>query len=317
MSQDFSPFWYWIKERQRIYLKRLLNQPREEWTRDPILQTYAFCNVFREHDRVTKWIDTNLRKPYADHPNLWFMMCWARQINWPPTLAATLAETGLPDKWDPARACASMRALQQRGEKVYTGAYMLRGDIQKEGGGSNDKPTYTCFKVLDPVWKAVKDGNIPVGGNVSIEAVTKWLESFHGWGGFLAYEVATDLRHTRYLQHAPDINSWANPGPGAKRGLNRLFGRSVKAEVRRDQAIEEMMLLLDLSRTELPGWVRPDAVDFTTVLTTGTKGNVTKRVLTAQLEMRDIEHSLCETDKHLRVKLGEGRPRAKFTPTVE
>jgi hypothetical protein len=28
--------------------------------------------------------------------------------------------------------------------------------------------------------------------------------------------------------------------------------------------------------------------------------------------MRDIEHSLCETDKYLRVKNGEGRPRAKY-----
>jgi hypothetical protein len=30
------------------------------------------------------------------------------------------------------------------------------------------------------------------------------------------------------------------------------------------------------------------------------------------LEMRDCEHSLCEFDKYMRVKLGEGRPRQKF-----
>ena len=30
------------------------------------------------------------------------------------------------------------------------------------------------------------------------------------------------------------------------------------------------------------------------------------------LEMRDIEHCLCEYDKYERVRLGEGRPRAKY-----
>ena len=30
------------------------------------------------------------------------------------------------------------------------------------------------------------------------------------------------------------------------------------------------------------------------------------------LEMREIEHSLCEFDKYERTRLGEGRPRAKY-----
>jgi hypothetical protein len=31
------------------------------------------------------------------------------------------------------------------------------------------------------------------------------------------------------------------------------------------------------------------------------------------LEMRDIEHSLCEFDKYERVRLGQGKPRSKYT----
>ena len=31
------------------------------------------------------------------------------------------------------------------------------------------------------------------------------------------------------------------------------------------------------------------------------------------LEMRDIEHSLCEFDKYERVRLGQGAPRSKYT----
>ena len=32
------------------------------------------------------------------------------------------------------------------------------------------------------------------------------------------------------------------------------------------------------------------------------------------LEMREIEHCLCEFDKYERARLGEGRPRAKYKP---
>jgi hypothetical protein len=183
---------------------------------------------------------------------------------------------------------------------------MLRGDIQNPTSlVANDKPTYTCFKVLDPVFHDYTDrfGDPAEEEHFpqTIEGWTKYLESFHGWGGFLAYEVATDLRHTRYLCDAPDIMTWANPGPGAKRGLNRLFGRPLKQEVSRSQAIEEMQAILSWSLKDMPTWVRSDAKDF-------------KRYPKPRLEMRDIEHSLCEVDKYLRVQTGAGRPRAKFNP---
>ena len=114
-----------------------------------------------------------------------------------------------------------------------------------------------------------------------------WLKQFRGWGDFMAYEVITDLRHTRYLNKAPDINTWAVAGPGAIRGLNRLHGRDYKKGMSQAQACAEMRELLELSRDALPDFVPP-------------------------LELREIEHSLCETDKWLRVKQGQGRIRAKY-----
>lgn len=85
--------WYWMTERHKIYTKRSRGVPREQWTSDPILMEYRFCNVFRELDRVTIWVRKSWRDKYSRHPNLWFAMCVARQINWPDTLA----EAGFPD----------------------------------------------------------------------------------------------------------------------------------------------------------------------------------------------------------------------------
>jgi hypothetical protein len=98
-----TPLLKFMKARHAIFLARRegANPP---WTRDPILQTYKFTNVYRELDRVTVWVDTFIRKPYYDHPHLWFMLAITRQINWPPTLKALISDSRAwpheRDRWD-------------------------------------------------------------------------------------------------------------------------------------------------------------------------------------------------------------------------
>lgn len=291
LNEHQHKFWYWINERHNIYLRRQAGESAP-WTDDPILQKYRFCNVFRELDRVTCWIRNHWRRR---HRNTWFAMCIARQINWPPTLG----RIGFPFVWEPDKVFKTLTEMRNAGEKIYTGAYMLRGDIQRNHNTTNDKPSYTVYSVLDPVYKAYQKefGGTPYADSgtfpfQNIEGVTRWLSKFHGWGGFLSYEVATDLRHTFVLQLASDIHTWANPGPGARRGLNRYHGRPVKAQLTVPNAVVEMRDLLAKSGRHL-GIHVPD------------------------LEMRDIEHSLCEYDKYMRVYLGEGRPRGTYRPSTD
>jgi hypothetical protein len=108
----------------------------------------------------------------------------------------------------------------------------------------------------------------------------------------MAYEMVTDMRHTPLLNDAKDIMTWANMGPGAQRGLRRLGYPATNQK----QGNESMRALLDNWTEKL--WAKiPEpytAADY------------------PLLEMRDIEHSLCETDKYLRTKNGEGFPRGKF-----
>jgi hypothetical protein len=116
---------------------------------------------------------------------------------------------------------------------------------------------------------------------------------YTGFGGFMAYEVACDLRYTRYLKSAPDLRTWAHAGPGAKRGLNRLLGKGAKERpFLSDAAAAESMCWL-LGKIDA-AWPHAPA-----------------------LELREIEHSLCEFDKYERARLGEGRPRSYFHPQEE
>ena len=281
-----TEFFHFMLERHRIYTRRAAGEPWP-WTEDRILQEWRFCNVFRELDTTTQWIRIHWRGPLDERVSetmLWFMMCVARQINYIPTLAA-LTDAGFPFRWDPDQAVRTMQALAAQGKKVYTSAYMLRGPA---AGG--DKASYTIHHVLQPLWEA-RDRltgyfTRPEPG-ATLEGFWSLLCAFHGWGPFLAYEVVTDLRHTRLLRHAPDILTWANPGPGAVRGLNRLANRPLTAIPPRYQLINEMRDLLEGRRRFIPDEFPP-------------------------LELRDIEHTLCEFDKYERVRLGEGAPRQRY-----
>jgi len=286
---------YWINERQAIYERRLHNVPWP-WTSDPILQEYSFCNVFRELDKVTVWVRENWREPYYDHPNLWFAMCIARQINWPETLA----ELEWPENVDAAyweRMRSALYERKARGDKIYTGAYMINGPKQKdiEANGTNCKIDFTINQVLRPLYEA---GDPFKQGVHTIEGITRYLSQFMGWSGFMGYEVASDLRHTRYLNYAPDILTWANPGPGAMRGVKRVYGYGV------DENPKHLSKETHFVEAMCEIWEK--------LVGGGEHTLLSDAVLNHPFEMREVEHSLCELDKYLRVKNGEGRPRAKY-----
>jgi plasmid stabilization system protein ParE len=123
--------------------------------------------------------------------------------------------------------------------------------------------------------------------NRTLRAVFDELLQVRGIGSFIAYEIVSDLRHTRLLREARDINTWANVGPGAMRGLRRLDASMTNA-----RALPAMIELLGESRQYTAEWV-------------------------PQMELRDIEHVLCEFDKFCRVKFGEGRPRSTYKGKAE
>lgn len=276
-----------MTERHRIYLRREEGMAKP-WTKDLILQRYRFCNVYRELDTVTIWIRKNIREPYRAHPHLWFMLAMARQINWPDTLQEIMDRGGWPDaKYDWKKARKIMLARQARGDQLYTGAYMLNAHGTKPDD-PKDKAFFTTKLVLDSVWqnrveitKAFELG--------TMRAAWESLLPHHGWGPFTAYEVVCDARYTRYGNSGgwnALATAWANPGPGAFRGLNRLHGREVMPNGDRERAVAEMQAYL--------AWISP-RWDFAPTL-----------------EMREIEHCLCEFDKYERTRLGEGRPRSTY-----
>lgn len=298
-----------MKARHDIYLDRKAGKPGP-WTADPVLRDGRFCNIFRELDTVTIWVDKHIRQPFADHPHLWFMLAAARYINWPDTLAELIQTKQWPDNpdFEPSWLTTALEHRAVRGDKVYTGAYMIRAesDPSKEWY-SWTKHRYIAEIVLGRLWEDREEWQRMLETTPGVLRAFNRLETvwekfqqprYIGWGPFMAYEVVTDLRHTRYLRNAPDIWTWANAGPGAIRGLNRLYGRDLAAKPRPEQTNAEMLkLMIELNDLDEPGFNE----------TFGEPCDINPR-----FEMRDIEHTLCEHDKYQRVANGEGKMRSKY-----
>jgi hypothetical protein len=345
--QDF--FWN-ARERHAIYLRRRAGLPRP-WTTDPVMDRYRITNVYRELDKTTKWFRENVRDPMRDKPEVLLatvLFRWFNTIRTGETLfKQTLLGSG-KTPWELYLSTGDVTpmhdALRAQGAPWVTGAYMIRspegmdkldGILKSFDDFANDHADMKG-KMAEATWRDVADLCLKLREDpydrVSLHDVWQWLKQFYGQGAFLAYEVVTDLRFTALLDMAPDINTWANPGPGALRGANILLGRVErgrkgrldKSTVPEAHAVMEALLELSKDPSYWPQeFTRLDDPDVN-LLAHGPVWDHIGDVLSNKVgigwkpgdwpawEMREPEMQLCEHTKIVRTRLGFGRPRGTY-----
>lgn len=267
---------YWIEERYSIFLQKESGSLLE-WTKDPILKEYRFCNVFREDDKETKWIHTNWLQPNKNDPNLWFNMAIARFINW----HESLKELGYSKRWNPDKFCNILHRRKDEGLKTFTGAYIV-----STNGASVSKIDYISYNVLSPLWlnrKKIQPTELD-----SLQTFYERLIEYDGLGSFMAAQVIADVKHSPVLKKAKDWYTWAARGPGSRRGLNRVYGRD------KNSAWSEEAWLSSLKDLSIE-------VEDKILEITGRK-----------IDNQNLQNCLCEFDKYMRVKNGEGKPRSRY-----
>lgn len=289
IDKEVELYFATARERYQIMLRKniaKLNAPAKSGplSDDKIFNDWFFCNVFREDDKTTIWIKENVREPYRNNPNVLWMMVACRLFNKISTLKrlqqACIFEL---QEWNRNQAEAALEDV-----KPLTGAaYMVHTPygMDKLRG---------CLKLVDD---AARDNEERISlirpGITTLEGFWNILLPADCFGPFMAYEVVTDLKHTYWLEHAPDIMTWASPGPGACLGLSRLVGEKVSygSAEHRKAAIVCMQEILSRSmmlrhwdgRAGWPSW-----------------------------DMRTVEHWLCEHSKYCRVKFDGKRMKRKY-----
>lgn len=273
-----------IRERYAIYVRRFEEGLPKPWTSDPILQRYRFCNVYRELDAVTVWIRKNWRSPYHKHPDLWFAMVVARLLNLPASLEALDVERHVLN-WDPKSFKKILRVRKEAGERVFNGAYMIHADA-KEGWLKTD---YLAERVLIPMWKD-RETVRPRKGD-RLEQFYNRLRNYRDMGPFMIGQVIADTKYVAPLLQASDWWTWAAPGPGSQRGLNRVTGRA-PGEPWKDGQVNHWLPTLQKLQTKIDPLLREAGMP--------------------RMCAQDLQNCLCEFDKYERVRLGEGRPKQLY-----
>lgn len=120
---------------------------------------------------------------------------------------------------------------------------------------------------------------------------TAWeiLITRNNWGSFMAGQVVDDWSWTPLLWKAKDQYSWAPQGPGSVRGLNRLLGLPLRTRHKQEEWLEHLRALRMAVVSGLGNRFR-------------------------NMTLHDCQNALCEMDKYLRAKNGEGKPRSIYRP---
>lgn len=279
-------FFNYARERYQILLNRRAGLPKP-WTDDPILQSYRFCNVFREDDTTTQFIRKHVT--YEDYgERLVVAMVIARWFNRISTIEKLLpngcGQGGLNDLllcWDHEGWAHTMREVLKNQQPLVTGAYMIKTPAKM----TKLEGLIWCIQQFCEMWKEEQHAD---GAEFpsTLEDATSWLKQSPFLGPFMSYEIVTDLRHS-ILSKAPDIMTWANPGPGANRGASLVaYGHPNQFKSGSKQDREEMLAIMQdlLSLSQKPTYWPSDWPKW---------------------EMREVEHTLCEVMKYTKAQEGK------------
>ncbi len=277
---EINDFFKFANERQRIFLRKEKGLPREQWTTDPVLKEFSFCNIFREDDRTTKFFRDTVREPLRNSPDVLVATIAWRWFN----RIETCRLVSLDDwAWGDTSA---MRSLLADVRPLVTGAYVI-----KTPNGMNK---------LEGILSCIERVKLEAPRLIEQLEQGMTLQELHAdlmlipyLGPFMAYEIVTDLRHTYLLENAPDIDSWASAGPGCCRGagwVNSGNPDEFSYGSRKSQTTVLKMMNTILWES-VKHWDWPDR----------------------PWEMREVEHTLCEYDKYRRAQGGQ-RLKRRYQP---
>lgn len=283
IPEIYNTFVHYLTERETIRLKRVAGEPGP-WTEDPILSRYKFTNIRRSDDRTTKWVRLNWYDVNRDQPlEIQAINCMLFRYFGSIEFADAL---GYQTTWEPGKIIELATQRLRQGKKVFTGAYIITN-----AGSTDPKQEVVVNQFLTPFRQNV-DEVVRLCATNSWQNVCEYLQKLPGIGAFMSKEVALDMMLTPLLEDATDKLTWSPAGPGAIRGLNRLHGRPLQTNTNQRIALDQMK--------ELMGHLAQD-VRLHGFMEIGVDYGVT-----------DVQFSLCELDKYLRVQNNEGRPRSGY-----
>lgn len=310
-QQHMDMYWYFLYERLKIYHKRVVLREDAPWTDDKILQKYRFTNISRDMDKLTIWEINNILSKIDDPTDnielrkrsVLFNIFLYRMY----TKIESYQHFGFIDFEDNAEenykiGKDKLIKWRDQGNKPFTGSYMVNPmDLINPNVEQRKDKILNSYYVLDNIFYNIDE----VYKNVvedcpNMKSQIEYLVTLPGIGWFNAYEIACSIASiNRYYNN--ELVPWtqdnySNIGPGSGRGLDSIFencGNLTKMEALiylRANWQEHMKRL---------GYYE----EFIEML---------PEIFDNDIDLRIIEHCLCEFSKYIKVKEQGKRTRALF-----
>lgn len=279
-------YYYYLSERNKIFINKEILKKPFPWTNDTIMQTNSFTCDKRYLDRTTKWLVNNIiDNPDIEYEDKVWRSIIFRLYNKIET--AELLQLNMPEGfWGCEHVNESIRLLDSTENDPFTRAYKVirpkyaYRDISPVGHDNWKSSLYWYITTLYNKY----NGLVPYELTIDAQSAINFIESnIDGVGDFIAYQIWCDLC---YIPEYPmSTNHFTLAGPGCRAGVD--------------------MLVLDydrLSCTEFLFWLR-DNIDrlFKSV---DSEYDLDKFFYYLPKEARywdlqDIENSMCEMSKRI------------------
>jgi alpha-glutamyl/putrescinyl thymine pyrophosphorylase clade 1 len=288
-------YWRFAARRHEIFLKRFEGNP-DPWGEDPILRRYKFCNTFRAADRVSQYmirevIYTDAVEDLAPEDTflrIVLFRLFSKETTWDALEEATggVRRSTL----DVEMLGDLLEDMRSRGP-IYTAAFILAAPSTY---GHKAKHRNHLALVADMFRKGGLGAKL--GRAKSLGEIFDALTAYPMIGPFLGYQIAIDLNYSEQLDF--DENEFTVPGPGALRGIKKVFadtaGRSPQE------------LVMDMVERQQDEFARL-GLEF-------------EGLFERPLKAIDCQGLFCETDKYSRaafpeLKSNRVRIKQEFTPS--
>jgi len=280
-------FFEFIQERHLIWYKRFVLKQKQPWTKDKTLQTYKIINVYRELDKCTLYLLGKLAN-IKDREKLLINIIFYRFFNQYNLYEKLRIEPF--NKINKEQLISGLEKIKKSGKPIFNNAYLISSGVK--GKKKHISVINFLSKInLNKIVKKLDNSKTP---RQSLEV----LQEIPMVGPFLACEIWTDLTYFKFFKQKWNDNDFVNIGPGAKWGLEIVFGKK-------------------LGKKELE-----EKLDYLHKIQKKYLGNKWKKIAFKKaysnypfLSITNIEGSLCEFRKYYNIKQGKGR-RKYFVPNL-
>lgn len=259
-------YWRTAAERQEIFYRKIRGENIS--TEDPVFIHYKFCNVYRASDRVSQFLIKNViyDKKRSEQDTL-FRIFLFRLLNKIETWEK-LDEVSL----DNFEKLEKKLDILKSGGPIYGNAFILCAN--KVFGFEEKHKNH--IKLLEEVFKKNK---VDFTKAKSLKELFLMLRELPLIGDFMAYQIAIDFNYSPIFNF--DENDFTVAGPGAKRGIEKIFGKTKNSE-------EIIYWMVENQEKEFERL----GLDF-------------KNLWGRKMKAIDVQNWFCETDKYCRVKFPE------------